>query len=151
RLALEAVRRIEPPSPPADLAKLHERYATVLTGMGEYEEAAAEYQTAIDLARQSGDRRHEIELLMGLSGVYNYSHRGDPAMEHNDAALSIARELDDRALIAACLGNKVMILSAGSGKIAESMPDAEEAARLSAEVGDRRLQAITNAFLGGAF
>ena len=151
RLALEAARRIEPPLPPGELAKLHGRYAGVLTGLGEFEEAAAEYGLAIDLARQSGDRRLEIELRMGLSGVYNYSHQGDPAMEHNEAALAIARELDDRALVAACLANKVQILSAGYGKIAESMSDAEEAARLSAEVGDRPLLAITHTFLGGAF
>jgi predicted ATPase/class 3 adenylate cyclase len=150
RLALEAARRIEPPPPPGELAKLHGGHASVLAVLGEYDEAAAEYQIAIDLARQSGKRRLEVELLMGLSGTYNLSHRGDPAMEHNERALAIAGELEDRALIAACLANKVYILSAGYGKIPESTPLGEEAAQLSAEVGDRRLLTMTDAFLGGA-
>jgi len=149
RLALEAAQRIEPPRPAGELARLHGAYASVLTGLGEYEEAAAEYRTAIGFAQQSGDRGLEAELFMELSGVYNLSHRGDPAMEHNERALAIARELDDRARIAACLASKVYILSAGYGKIPESMPSAEEAAQLSAEVGDRRLLAVTDAFLGG--
>jgi class 3 adenylate cyclase/tetratricopeptide (TPR) repeat protein len=150
RLALEAARRIEPPPPPGELAKLHGGYASILTVLGEHDEAAAEYQTAIDLARQSESRRLEVELLTGLSAVYTFSHRGDPAMEHNERALAIARELDDRALIAACLANQVYILSAGYGKIPESTPIGEEAARLSAEIGDRRLLAMTGAFLGSS-
>jgi class 3 adenylate cyclase/tetratricopeptide (TPR) repeat protein len=149
RLALEAAQRIDPPPSPSELARLHGEYASVLTALSEYEEACAEYQAAIELARQSGDRSLEVELLIELSGAYNLSHRGDPAMEHNERALAIARELDDRARIAACLANKVYILSAGYGKIPESAPSAEEAARLSAEVGDRRLLAVTDTFLGG--
>jgi class 3 adenylate cyclase/tetratricopeptide (TPR) repeat protein len=149
RLALEAARRIDPPPSPAELAKLHRGYANALTALGEYEEACAEYQAAVELARQGGDRHLEVELLMELSGAYNLSHRGDPAMEHNERALAIARELDDRARIAACLANKVYILSAGYGKIFESTPSAEEAARLSAEIGDRRLLTVTDTFLGG--
>jgi tetratricopeptide (TPR) repeat protein len=151
QLALEAARRIEPPLSAGELAQLHASYASVLTPLGEFDEAAAEYRLAIDLARQSGDPRRQIEFRMGLSGVYSYSHHGEPAMEHNEQALALARELGDRALVAACLANKVQILAAGYGKIAESMPDAEEAARLSAEVGDRPLLAITNTFLGAAF
>jgi class 3 adenylate cyclase/tetratricopeptide (TPR) repeat protein len=150
RRALEAARRIEPPPPPGELAKLHGGYASVLTALGEYDGAAAEYQIAIDLARQSGNRRLEVELLVELSGAYNLSHQGDPAMEYNEQALAIARELDDRALIAACLANKVYVLSAGYGKIPESTPSGEEAARLSAEIGDRRLLTVTDTFLGGA-
>jgi predicted ATPase/class 3 adenylate cyclase len=151
KLALEAAQRLASPLPAEELAQLHAQYAAVLTTLGDFDESAAEYRLAVDLARESGDRHRETEYRMGLSGVYNYSHRGDPAMEHNEEALACARELGDRALIAACLANKVQILSAGYGKIAESMADAEEAARLSAELGDRPLLAITNTFLGGAF
>ena len=55
RLALEAARRIEPPPPPGELAKLHGGHASVLTALGEYEEAAAEYQTR-DRARPAERR-----------------------------------------------------------------------------------------------
>ena len=64
--------------------------------------------------------------------------------------MSIARELDDHALQAFCLANRVQIRSAGWGQIVETTPDAEEALRLSKEIGSPSLLAHTLIFLGGA-
>ena len=38
--------------------------------LGEYEEAEAAYHRALDLIRQTADRRGEIDILVGLSEVY---------------------------------------------------------------------------------
>ncbi len=148
--ALAAAERIAPALTLTDFAGLYERYGAVLTVLGEYEEAAADYQRALDLVRRAGDRRREIEVLVGLSGVYNYWHRGEPAIEYNEQALAIARELEDRAFQAVCLANRVWIRSAGYGQIVETTPDAEEALRLSEGIGDPQLLSMTLCFLGGA-
>ncbi len=148
--ALQAAEKIVPPLGPEVLAGLYEKHGAVLTVLGEYEEAVDDHQRALELVRRAGDRRREVEVLVGLSNVYNYAHQGEPAIEYNDQALTIAQELDDRALQAVCLANRVQIRSAGYGQIVETTPDAEEALRLSKEIGDPALLAQTLIFLGGA-
>ncbi len=148
--ALEAAGKITPLPGPETFARLHQRHGAVLTVLAEYEQAAAEYQQALELVRGLGDRRREIEILAGLSGVFNYAHRGEEAIGYNEEALAIARELDDRAFQAFCLANRVQVRSAGYGQIVETTPDAEEAVRLSKEIGDPKLLAQTLIFLGGA-
>ena len=56
----------------------------MLAVLGEYDEAATDYQRALELIRRAGDRRREIEILVGLSAVYNYAHQGEPAVEYNE-------------------------------------------------------------------
>jgi len=148
--ALDAARRIIPPLEPTTLATLHVKHGAVLAVLGEYEDATAEYRRALELARRAGDRRHEVKILVGLSGVCSSSHRREPAIEYNEQALAIARELDDRALWAACLANRVQIRSAGWGQIVETTPDAEEALRISKELGDSGLLLETLNYVGGA-
>ena len=148
--ALRAAEKATPPLDPAVLAGLYEKQGAVLTVLGEYEEAAANFQRALELIRRVGDRRREIEILVGLSSVYNWAHQGEPAIEYTEQALVIARELDDRPLQALCLANRVQIRSAGYGQIVETTPDIEEAHRLSKEIGDPKLLAQTLIFLGGA-
>ncbi|HSF30305.1 MAG TPA: hypothetical protein VLK82_07520 [Candidatus Tectomicrobia bacterium] len=118
--------------------------------LAEYEAAAAEYQRALQFVRRVRDRRGELEVLVGLSTVYNQYHRAEQAMEYNDHALAIARELDDRAFQAVCLANRAWIPSVAHGHIVETTPDAEEVLRLSKEIGDPKLLAQTLSFLGAA-
>jgi len=115
--ALEAASQLAPAPAPGTLASLHKKHAVALTALTEYETAAAEYQRALDLIRQAGDRRHEIEILVGLSNLYNWYHRQEPAMAYNDQALAMARELGDQAAQAACLAIRVVIRNAYYGQI----------------------------------
>jgi class 3 adenylate cyclase/tetratricopeptide (TPR) repeat protein len=135
---------------PAMLASLHVKYAVVLGVLAEYEAAAAEYRRALELSRQVGDRRREMEILAGLSTIHNWYHRAEPALEYGDQALAIARQLDDRAFQAICLATRVHARTAGYGQIVETTPDAEEALRLSKEIGEPNLLAQTLNFLGAA-
>ncbi len=148
--ALQVAAKVSPPLDPGVFVSLHVKHGAVLTVLGEYEDAAAEYQRALELVRRIGDRRGEIEVLVGLSNVYNYYHRGEPAIDYNEQALTIARELEDRAFQAVCLANRVWIRSAGYGQIVETTPDAEEALRLAKGIGDPQLLSMTRCFLGGA-
>ena len=91
-----------------------------------------------------------MEALVWLSSVYDYSHHGEPAVEYNEQALAIARELDDREYQAICLASRVAIRTAGWGQIVETTPDAEEALRLSKEIKNQPLLARSLVYLGGA-
>ena len=91
-----------------------------------------------------------MEALVWLSAVYDYSHRGEPAVEYIEQALAIARELDDREYQAICLASRVAIQTSGWGQIVETTPDAEEALRLSKEIKNQPLLARSLVHLGGA-
>jgi predicted ATPase/class 3 adenylate cyclase len=132
---------------PGTVASLHVKYAVVLGVLAEYEAAAAEYQRALALSRQVGDRRREMEILAGLSMIYNWYHRQEPALEYGNQALVMARELEDRAFQATCLATRINV-RAGYGQIVETTPDAEEALRLSKEIGEPNLLTQTLNFLG---
>ena len=91
------------------VARLHAKHGAVLMVLGEYEEAEAAYQRALELIRQTADRRGEIEILVGLSEVYSRYHREAPAIAAIEQALAMARELGDRACEARCLANRVYL------------------------------------------
>ena len=101
--ALDAAAKLSPPPDWEELLTLHSKYAEVLRDSSEYDDAATEYLKSLELARQAGDRRRETETMVWLSSVYDLSHRGEPAIDYNEQALAIARELDDREYQAVCL------------------------------------------------
>jgi hypothetical protein len=110
---LEAAGNLAPATSSATLEILHAKHAAVLTVLVEVEAAEAAYQQALELARRVGDRWREMEILARLGNMYNLYHREVPAMEYNEQALAIARELHDRAFQAVCLANRVYIRSGG--------------------------------------
>ena len=148
--ALDAAAKLSPSPDWEALLTLHSRYAEVMLNLSEYDGAAAEYLKAVELARHAGDRRREMEALVWLSAVYDYSHRGEPAIDYIEQALAIARELDDREYQAICLASRVAIRTAGWGQFVETTPDAEEALRLSKEIKNQPLLARSLVYLGGA-
>jgi len=90
----------------------------------------------------------EIDILVGLNGVYNIAHREEPATTYSAQALTLARELDDRARVAVCLIQRAAIRSVAYGQIVEATPDAEEALQLAREIGEPKSLAQTLLFLG---
>ena len=124
------------------------KYAVVLTPLTEYEAAVTAYQRALELVRQVGDRRGEIEILAGLSHVYTWYHRPEPALAYNDQALAMARELGDQASQSGCLAIRWFIRVTSYGQLLEAMPDAEEALHLARAVGDPNLLAHALFYLG---
>ena len=144
--ALEAAGKLTPE--PGILASLHVKYAVVLATLTEYEAAVTAYQRALELVRQVGDRRREIEILAGLSHVYTWYHRPEPALAYNDQALAMARELGDQASQSGCLAIRWFIRVTSYGQLLEAMPDAEEALHLARAVGDPNLLAHALFYLG---
>ena len=90
------------------MARLYAKYGTVLKALVEYEGAVAAYQRALELIRQTADRRGEIDILVGLGGMYVRYHREGPATATIEQALVMARELGDRAFEALCLTNRAL-------------------------------------------
>ena len=146
--ALEAAAQITPSPEPGVMAPLHAKHGAVLMVLGEYEEAVAAYQRALELIRQTEDRRGEIDILVGLSEVYRRDHREEPAVVAIEQALAMARELGDRAFEALCLANRVSIRASGYGQLVDATPDAGEALRLAREIGAPKLLAETLICLG---
>jgi class 3 adenylate cyclase/tetratricopeptide (TPR) repeat protein len=146
--ALQAAEKIPPPPDPGSMASLHAKYAMVLNILAEYEGAVAEYQQALALSRQAGNRRQEVEILVELSYVYSYYHKTEPALQSVNEALSIALEIGDRASQASCLVMHAEAIAAGRGQVIEASSDIEEAVRLSKEIADARLHARTLTFAG---
>jgi tetratricopeptide (TPR) repeat protein len=146
--ALHAAARVTPSLEPGAVARLHAKQGAVLTVLGEHEGAVAAYQRALELIRQTADRRGDINILVGLSRVYIRSHREAPAVASIEQALAMARELGDRACEALCLATRATIRSVGYGQLAEITPDAEEALRLARDIGDPKLLAEALISLG---
>jgi predicted ATPase len=145
--ALHAAAQLTPSPEPEAMAHLHAKHGAVLAVL-EYEGAVAAYQQALELIRQTADRRGEIDVLVGLSVMYRRYHRETLAIASIEQALAMARELGDRAREALCLANRVYIRSAGYGQLVETTPDAEEALRLAREIGDPKLLAEALIALG---
>jgi tetratricopeptide (TPR) repeat protein len=146
--ALDAAGKLDPAPDPGTLATLHAKQGAVLMVLAEYEAAVAQYEQALELVRRVGDRHGEMDILVALSNVYNFYHRPEQAIEHIDRALIMALELNDRAFQAVCLTNRFFIRSVAYGQLAETTPDAEEALRLSKEIGDPKLLAQTLCYSG---
>jgi tetratricopeptide (TPR) repeat protein len=146
--ALQAAQQITPSPDPGVVARLHAKHGALLEALGTYEEAVVAYQQALELIRQAGDRRGEIDILVGLSGVYNSAHREEPATAYSEQALTMARELNDRACLAVCLIQRAVICSVAHGQIVEATSDAEEALRLAREIGDPKSLSQTLLALG---
>jgi tetratricopeptide (TPR) repeat protein len=121
----------------------------ILEAFSEYEEAVAAYQQALELVRQVRDRRSEVDILSGLSGVYNTAHRGELAATYSEQALALAQELDDPSCLAACLTQRAVIRWVAGGQIVDATPDAEKALQIAREIGDPKLLSQSLLFLGG--
>ncbi len=145
--ALDVAEQETAGAEPGVLAHLHAKHAAVLNILAEYEAAVAEYQRALELVRPVGDRKREIEMLVALSGVYNWAHKAEPARQAANEALAIAREIGDRASEAGCLGMRAETAVA-DGTLIQATADIEEALRLSHEIGEPRLRAQTLIFAG---
>jgi predicted ATPase len=149
--ALQVADKVDPAPDPELRASLHAKQGAVLMVLAEYEGAVAEYQQALAFIRQAGNRRQEIEILLGLSGVYNWYHKTKLACDCVNAALAVALEIGDRASQASCLVMRAEAVAARQGQVMEATPDLEEAVRLAKGIADPRLLARTLTFAGRNF
>lgn len=130
------------------MARLYAKHAGILVTLAEYDEAVLDFQRALELIKQADDPRSEIDILIGLSWVHYNAHREEPAVEYNDQAMAIARQLNDKFSLTACLSQRATFRAVPYGKLVDATSDAEEVLRLSREIGDPKLLSQNLTFLG---
>jgi class 3 adenylate cyclase/tetratricopeptide (TPR) repeat protein len=146
--ALQAAVRVTPSLEVGAVARLHAKLGAILMVLGEEAAAVAAYQQALEVIRHVGDRRGELEFLVGLSQVYTNYHRAEPALRHSERALALARALNDPSSQVLCLANRIRIRSAAYGHIIETTVDTEEALHLAENLTDPKVLAEVFSSLG---
>jgi len=148
RRGLDAAARMNPPLEVGRVADLHRRYAGLLDSLTEYDTSIVEYQRALELARQIGDRTREAEILAEMSVTLGRDHRADKADEFNEQSMAAARDLGNHRLEAVCLVQRADLRAVWHGDLGPAMADAEAALRLADSIGSARLHADIAAALG---
>ena len=107
----------------------------------EYERAIAEYTTALDHARASGERRIIARMASDVAVVQAKIGRYDEALAAFESTLRLARELNDIRGISTALNN-IGYLYDQMGEFAMSLPYFEEDLARCVEAGLRQDEAI---------
>lgn len=63
---------------------------------GRHDEALAGYRTALHAFRDIGDRRSEIETLIGIASTFTAMGQFDEALAHAERGIALAREIGER-------------------------------------------------------
>jgi len=121
--------------------------ATSLRRAGRGEEAGAEFERALALAREVRDRRREAGVLNNLGNLRRDQGRMEDARAHLEAALAIAREVGNRRLEGNLLGN-LGNLHGEQGRLEAARLYFEQALAIHREVGNRRIEGIDTSNLG---
>ena len=75
----------------------------VLSIVGRYDDAVADYRCALEMARSAGDRTREVLVLFRLSNFYWEIRQRDPMLECSRQALALARQTGDKFLETLCV------------------------------------------------
>jgi class 3 adenylate cyclase/tetratricopeptide (TPR) repeat protein len=121
--ALEAATRAVPAVPPHRLAQVHQRRGQILASTARLDEAIAEAERMLELARLETNRRLEGEALADMAYAHMMTLSRDHVPEFKrcaEAALEIAREVDDQRLLARTLN-----LIGGIYQLEGRLPEAE--------------------------
>jgi class 3 adenylate cyclase/tetratricopeptide (TPR) repeat protein len=128
--ALEVAAKVVPALPRRRLAKIHQRRGHIFVSTARIEEAIAEGQQMLGLARAGNDRPLEGEALADIAYAHfmtlSWDHTPD-LKRYAEEALAIAREVDDERLLARTLyliGSLDVMesrLTEASGKFDESL------------------------------
>jgi class 3 adenylate cyclase/tetratricopeptide (TPR) repeat protein len=140
--ALDAARHLDRPAPIELLSARGRAYETV----GSFEAAQLDHQAALERARAAGDRGAEWRALLDLGFLYQGWDFGRAGAYFADA-LALARELDDRALVARSL-NRYGNWLVNVNRTAEALPLHEEALAIFRALDDLRGMAETFDLLG---
>ena len=110
--------------------------------LGDTSGALTDYQRALPICREVGDRAGEAATLSNIGGVYDRRGDGDTALDYYQRALPICREVGDRAGEAATLSNIGAVYD-GRGDGDTALDYYQRALPICREVGDRAGEAVT--------
>jgi DNA-binding CsgD family transcriptional regulator len=135
--ALDAAQQLGIPTP---LSSLHDR-AQAREILGNFDGARTDYESVLNLARQSTNRVDEWQSLIDLGFLWQ-SRDLERAGEYYQHALELARNLGDSSVLARTL-NRVGNWYANRGRALEALPFHQEALSLFRALNDRHGMART--------
>ncbi|MFQ5596033.1 MAG: AAA family ATPase, partial [Anaerolineae bacterium] len=120
------------------------RRAKVLLDMFHGQEAANDYERLLTSTRQSGDRKGELESLLGLASATYAIALGEPglapeSLRFYEQAYALARELGDKVCMVRALVPTVWFTDYWPEYWDQAVANVEDAWALSQEVGDEEL------------
>ncbi len=111
------------------IAKCHKNIGNALSGLKKHDEAAEEYQLAIDYYKQYDQQNDEYpKLIVYLAQAEKFSQQYDPAIAHYKEAIAIYKERGMAEEVQNTT-NSLNLCYAYSGKSMESDEEAEEDAK----------------------
>jgi DNA-binding CsgD family transcriptional regulator/tetratricopeptide (TPR) repeat protein len=130
-------------------ARLFRLRAAAYEILGQFDDALADHLAALAAARADDNRHEEWEIRLGLGMLWSARDYAK-AREHYDAALELARTLDDQRLVARSL-NRVGNYYVNIDETAEGVASHEEALRIFEGLTDRHGITETLDLLGVAW
>jgi predicted ATPase/class 3 adenylate cyclase/Tfp pilus assembly protein PilF len=114
----------------------------LLALVGRASEAADDYQEALSIAREVGERHQEGALLEVLAKIDYGQARVEEAQERYQQALALAREVGDGGLSAVVLSN-LGILHRQQGRFVEALEYLQQSRLIDRAAGNRPGEGIT--------
>jgi class 3 adenylate cyclase/tetratricopeptide (TPR) repeat protein len=131
---------------PGALADLYAKRGAVLNIVGRVDDAIADYQRAQQIVHSAGDRKREVQVLLGLIDVYTTAHQQEPMLEYSHQALALARETGDKELEALC-ATMLQFCGMCFGPNSGAEKEAEQTLSLAETTGNPRLRAYAHEVL----
>ncbi|TDD76488.1 AfsR/SARP family transcriptional regulator [Actinomadura rubrisoli] len=135
---------------PLHVADLANRLWCYIEHRCSYDEAVVLYTSALQSARDNGDREHESQALHYLGLFHRRRGRGDQALAHYGQALTLARDTGNRILQARILGNLGPALRY-LGRADDALVHYGQALTLARDIGDLALQCGVLKGLGSVY
>jgi predicted ATPase/class 3 adenylate cyclase len=148
--ALEAGQRMTPPADPRAVMRIYQRRAQVLVSLARFDEAIADCERMLDLARSIGDRHGEGEALVeaALAHWLTFTWEGAAQTERRaEAALALAQETGDQLVLARSL-TYLGLVDQIHGRLVDGDQKLDQSLRISEAAGFKSAIAQNQTWLG---
>jgi tetratricopeptide (TPR) repeat protein len=145
--AIELAERVSPDA--TSLTKLLRGRGLARAARGEFDQARADHDAILQIARASGERDMEWRALLDLGKLWA-SRDYDCARDHCEQALKLARGMEDPSVLAGSL-NWMGNWHANAEDSPKAVAYHREALEIAEELGDQRTLANTLDLLGLAY
>ena len=132
---------------PAELARVISERAWVHLKIGEYDLSQADCESALEIMLAGGRGRDLVDTYNCLAGACARKGENERAAEFLRSALSVARAVNDREVVGACLCN-LGVACKNLGRLSEAQAYMEEALKISEEVGQHLQKGVRLSNLG---
>lgn len=109
--------------------------------LGRRDQAARDYEVALNLAREAGDRWVQNRLLIRLGVMAVTSGRFDEARDHYEVAILLAQKLGDTMIEGRALAN-LGVVASETGELEDAQRYFERARGIYAGLGDDRRESV---------